>query len=142
MLVNLVRNFGTNLQFVALFLIRFQLGVLFSQAGWGKFQNIDRTLGFFQSIGIPAADILVPVVATVELLGGILLILGLLSRLSSFALICVMVVAALTAHLAEFTDFAAIVTQKNVVYIVMLFTIFCFGSGKASLDSLIFGEKA
>ena len=114
MLVNLVRNFGTNLQFVALFLIRFQLGVLFSQAGWGKFQNIDRTLGFFfQSIGIPAADILVPVVATVELLGGILLILGLLSRLSSFALICVMVVAALTAHLAEFTDFAAIVTQKT-----------------------------
>ena len=94
MLVNLVRNFGTNLQFVALFLIRFQLGVLFSQAGWGKFQNIDRTLGFFQSIGIPSAEIFVPVVATVELLGGILLILGLLSRLTSVALICVMVVAA------------------------------------------------
>ncbi len=142
MLVNVVRNFGTNLQFVALFLIRFQLGVLFSQAGWGKFQSMDRTVGFFQSIGIPSPEVLVPVVAAVELLGGIFLILGLLSRMTSVALICVMAVAALSAHLGEFTDFVATVTQKNVMYMVMLFAIFCFGSGKASLDSLIFGEKA
>ena len=71
-----------------------------------------------------------------------MLISGLFSRLASVALICVMVVAALTAHMGEFTDFVAIVTQKNIIYIVMLFAIFCFGPGRASIDSLVFGEKA
>ena len=142
MLVNLAKNLGTNFQFIALLLIRFQMGVLFTQAGWGKFQNIQRSVGFFQSLGIPAPDFMVPFVAAVELLGGLMLISGLFSRLASVALICVMVVAALTAHMGEFTDFVAIVTQKNIIYIVMLFAIFCFGPGRASIDSLVFGEKA
>ena len=49
----------------------------------------------FQSLGIPAPDFMVPFVAAVELLGGLMLISGLFSRLASVALICVMVVAAL-----------------------------------------------
>ena len=142
MLVNLAKNLGTNFQFIALLLIRFQMGVLFTQAGWGKFQNLQRTVGFFQSLGIPAPAFMAPFVAAVELLGGLMLISGLFSRLASVALICVMVVAALTAHMGEFTDFVAIVTQKNIIYIVMLFAIFCFGPGRASIDSLVFGEKA
>ena len=142
MLLQLAKNLGSNLQPICLLLLRLQMGVLFANAGWNKFQGLERTIGFFQSLHLPAPSILVPVVAAVEFVGGLLLLAGLLNRLASFALIVIMVVAALTAHMSEFTDFVSSLTQDNVVYISMLFALFCFGAGKASVDAVLFGEKS
>ena len=78
-------------------LARLCIGVIFLQSGWGKLHHLDKVIAFFTSLGIPAANIQAPFVAGVELIGGGLVLLGLLTRVASVPLIGTMVVAILTA---------------------------------------------
>ena len=80
-------------------LLRIVLGVSFFIHGFVKFQGgIGNTVGWFDSIGIPG--VLAYIVATVELVGGIALILGLGTRIISALLALIMVGAILKAKLA------------------------------------------
>ncbi len=58
----------------------------------------EATKGLLQNIGAPEPELLVWVVGGAEFFGGILLILGWLTRLASFALIVDMVVAIKKVH--------------------------------------------
>lgn len=65
-----------NQQHIGNFIIRFVLGITFFMHGLTKFQSgIDNIAGWFTSIGLPGS--LAYGVATVELVGGLLLIVGL-----------------------------------------------------------------
>ena len=83
-----------------------------------------------------------PFVGLVEFVGGLLLLAGLMSRLSSTVLMVVMVVAILTAHMSELIGFYEVVTHKNLFYFSALMVLLCFGAGKVSVDSVVLGEKA
>jgi putative oxidoreductase len=63
---------------IALLIARVALGAIFIAHGWQKFtqMGIGGTAGFFESVGVPAAGIAAPVVATLELVGGAALVLG------------------------------------------------------------------
>jgi putative oxidoreductase len=74
------------LQSPLLLLIRLYWGWQFAQTGWGKLQHIHRVIGFFSSLGIPHPGLVAPFVSAVEFVGGILLILGLLSRITGLVL--------------------------------------------------------
>jgi putative oxidoreductase len=78
--------------------------------------------------------------ATTELLGVVLLTLGLFTRLISLPLIVVMIVAIVTVHLPQ--GFAAGDNGFEIPLYYMLFlAIFAsFGAGKFSLDHLLFGK--
>lgn len=80
---------------IGLLLVRIFTGVIFIVHGSQKFQGLDGTSGFFQSIGLPGW--LAPVVATVELVGGIALVLGIGTRIAGAALTIVMIGVLLTA---------------------------------------------
>ena len=67
-----------------LLLLRIGLALVFMWHGWGKIQNMEATAGFFSSLGLNM--FWVWVVAWVEFLGGIALLVGLLSRLAALAL--------------------------------------------------------
>ena len=73
------------------FLLRLVVGLVFLSHGVDKFQNMESTIAFFASLGMPV--FLAYFVATVETLGGIALILGLFSRIAGVLLAIVMVVA-------------------------------------------------
>ncbi|HEU4801326.1 MAG TPA: DoxX family protein [Gemmatimonadales bacterium] len=62
--------------------LRVVTGIIFAAHGWQKFfqTGLDGVTGFFASLGIPMAGIAAPAVATLELAGGVLLIIGLLTR--------------------------------------------------------------
>lgn len=62
--------------------LRVVTGIIFLAHGWQKFfqMGIEGVTGFFSSLGIPLASIAAPGVATLELVGGFLLIIGLLVR--------------------------------------------------------------
>ncbi len=61
-----------------LLLIRVAAGLMFINHGWMKFSNMTATVAFMGSLGIPAW--LAYLVPAVELLGGIMLVAGILTR--------------------------------------------------------------
>ena len=76
----------------ALILInRIIVGGIFIISGWMKVFAIAATIGFFASVGIPA--FLAYVVGYAELVGGVLIVLGLWSSLTSAVLAVIMIFA-------------------------------------------------
>ncbi|NUK29368.1 DoxX family protein [Parageobacillus sp. VR-IP] len=79
-------------------MIRLVLGIILLVHGFTKFQGgIENTAGFFSSIGLPG--FLAYLVGEVELIGGILLILGLGTRIIAGAFAAIMVGAIFTVKL-------------------------------------------
>ena len=89
---------------IGLLIARIVLGVTFFLHGLAKFQGgISGTAEFFGSIGLPGA--LAYIVAIIELVGGILMILGLFTKVISLLFIVVMLGAIGTVKLeAGFLD--------------------------------------
>lgn len=71
----------------ATILIRLLVGTVFLSEGIQKFLYPTALgVGRFSTIGIPAPEIMAPFVGIVEIAGGVLLIVGLLTRLAALAL--------------------------------------------------------
>src|SRR5262245_49569054 len=119
------------LQSPLLLLIRVYWGWQFWQSGWGKLSNIDRTVQYFASLGIPAPSLNAHFVALLEAGGGILLILGLGSRLIAFPLVIDMIVAYIAA---DREALSSIFSEPEKFYNASPFTFLL-----ASLVVLIFG---
>jgi putative oxidoreductase len=121
--------------------IRLYWGFQFAETGWGKLQNLQRVTGFFASLGIPFPHANAIFVAGLELVGGVLLILGLGSRLVALLLAGDMVVAYLTADraalLAIFSDPPKFFGADPFTFLFVSLLILILGPGGASLDALI-----
>jgi putative oxidoreductase len=75
------------------FPIRIMAGIAFIIHGLPKFENLQGTQGFFASVGIPAE--LALLIGLLEVVGGILLIVGLITRITSIFFIIEMIDAVL-----------------------------------------------
>ncbi|CDQ20225.1 Uncharacterized membrane protein YphA, DoxX/SURF4 family [Halobacillus karajensis] len=86
------------------FILRVILGVIFFVHGLDKFQaGIGNTVGFFDSMGIPG--FLAYFVATIELVGGIAMILGIGTKVVAYLFSIIMLGAIFTVKLsAGFLD--------------------------------------
>ncbi len=84
----------------ALTILRVVTGFLFAAHGWQKFNEftIAGTQAAFAKMGVPAAKAVAPVVATLELVGGIALILGVLTRVFAALLALNMLGALFLVH--------------------------------------------
>jgi putative oxidoreductase len=81
-------------------ILRVVVGVAFMLHGWQKVQMGNAGIaGFFDSLGIPAASVFAFIITYLEFLGGIALILGVLTHLVSKLLLVDMIVATLLVHL-------------------------------------------
>ncbi len=76
---------------ISLLVSRLIIGAIFILAGWAKVSDMASTLGFFSSMSIP--PILAYIVAYGELIGGIMLVLGLCARYAAAFLSIIMIVA-------------------------------------------------
>ncbi|MBA3603386.1 MAG: DoxX family protein [Parachlamydiaceae bacterium] len=132
---------GESLQSVLLLAIRLFWGYGFFQSAQGKFKDLPATIAFFENIGIPFAKFNVYAVASIELVGGLLLMIGLVTRLVSIPLMIVMVGAYLTAHLDSvksiFDDPKTFVKEAPFNYLLACLILFVFGPGKLSLDYVL-----
>ena len=78
----------------ATILIRIMVGTVFVSEGLQKFLYADSVgAGRFAKIGIPAPEVMGPLVGVNEIVFGALVLLGLLTRLAALPLIGVMIVA-------------------------------------------------
>ncbi len=149
-----------NLQSVALLLVRFILAYTFYDPAMMKWGNMEGTIEWFTTMGIPFSALNAYMAASTELAGVILLTLGLFSRLISIPLLVTMFVAIATVHGAngyhvisesmqwsdayvngeEVTGTVVFLQNgfENVLnYIAMLLVVVSFGPGKLSLDHFI-----
>jgi putative oxidoreductase len=123
-----------------LLLVRLYWGWQFAQTGWGKFHNMPQIATFFASLNLPFPAFTAHFVAGVELIGGILLILGLLSRFTGLVLAINMMVAYWTADKAAlqsiFSDPGKFYVADPYTFLFASLMILIFGAGLFSLDRL------
>jgi putative oxidoreductase len=139
------------LAFLAPLVTRITLGHAFFLTGRGKLANFDTFVSFLTDQGVPMPVLNAHVVARLECYGGILLVVGLLTRLVALALAGTMVVALLTERLQffeswRFTGEVGPTDLPSFVFLVLLTWLVLFGPGAVSLDALIarwwgFGRK-
>lgn len=86
--------------FASIILIRLMVGVVFLSEGIQKFLfPADRGTGRFQKIGIPNPEFWGPFVGSFEVLCGLLILAGFVTRLAAFPLIIIMIVAIATTKI-------------------------------------------
>ena len=134
------KNILSKGQDISLLLSRLVLAYGFYTPAMNKWSDIDTISVWFESIGIPMPVLNAYLAATTELLGVVLLSLGLFTRLISLPLIVVMVVAIAAVHLPH--GFAADENGFEIpLYYLLFLTLFAsFGAGRFSLDHLLFGK--
>jgi putative oxidoreductase len=118
-------------------LARLTLGVVFVGTGWGKVHGLDKVTAFFAELGIPAPGFNAVLASTAELGCGLLLLIGLASRLAAIPLIATMAVAILTAKRAEIHGLPDLLGFEEWTYIVLGAWLLVAGPGPLSLDHLI-----
>lgn len=123
-------------------LIRFVVGMVFLSEGIQKFLFPDlRGAGRFAKIGLPEPEFLGSFVGTFEVLCGLLILLGLLTRLASIPLIIIMVMAIITtkAEVLREKGFWEMLHGSRTDWAMLLGSIFLLisGGGKWSLDSVL-----
>ena len=127
---------------LALFVLRLVVGLFFAGHGaqklWGYFggHGLSGTAGFFESIGMRPGRLNAQIAGTSEFLGGLLLVLGLLSPLGAVLIISVMTVAIISVHAKNGPWVTDQGYEYNLVLIAAAFVI-AAGPGTASLDSAL-----
>ena len=81
--------------------VRLSVGIEFFGSGLGKLGKLPGFIQYFRSLGIPFPEVQAPFVASVELVCGTLIVVGLLTRPAALMLCGVMVVAIVTAAAPE-----------------------------------------
>ncbi len=118
-------------------LARVCVGLVFTSAGAGKLRNLEQTVAFFESLGIPAPELQAPFVAATELGGGLLLIAGLATRLAALPLAATMVVAIATALWSELEGAVDLFGRSEFLLGLLLVWLVLSGPGRFSLDALV-----
>ena len=119
-------------------IIRVVLGITFFIHGLDKFQGgVENTAGWFESIGIPG--VVAYGVAVVELVGGIMLVLGLFSRIVSILFAVVMVGAIVKVKLAIgfLGNGQTAGYELDLAFLAMAVMLAITGSKAFALDQLI-----
>jgi len=126
-----------SLEWTGPLLVRLTLGAVFFTTGWGKLHNLEQITAYFASLGIPAASLQAPMVSFIECAGGLLLLVGLGTRIVSSLLIGTMAVAILTAKLPELHGVVDLANTIEMTYLVMFAWLLVAGPGKVSLDHVV-----
>lgn len=117
-------------------LARVSVGLVFVTAGWGKLHNLEGVIEFFRSLGIPAPELQAPFVAATELTCGLLLVLGLGTRVAALPLVVTMLVAIRTALWPELEGAIDLLGREEYLFIVLLAWLAIAGAGAISLDAV------
>jgi putative oxidoreductase len=131
----------SSLQSPFLLVVRLYWGWQLSQNGWGKLHNLSHVTEFFASLGLPAPGFTATFVASFEFVGGILLAIGLLSRIAALGIVIDMFMAYWMADRASlfafFSDPGKFSNADPFIFFFVGLIILIIGPGKLSLDTLL-----
>ena len=125
-----------------LLLGRVALGLIFVKSGLQKLMALGAFAASLASRGVPQSSVWAVIGATVEFVGGILIVTGLRTREASLLMILFVVVATGISH--RFWEFAEAARRaqesqffKNLSIIGGFLLLFVSGSGRFGLDALL-----
>jgi putative oxidoreductase len=131
----------SRLQSPFLLFVRLYWGWQFTTNGWAKLHNLSHVTEFFTSLGLPAPHFTAVFVSSVECVGGVLLAVGLLSRVTGLALSIDMVTAYIVSDRAALTsiisDPGKFYNADPYTFLFAALLILIFGPGMLSLDTLL-----
>ncbi len=135
---------ASRLQSPLLLAVRLYWGWQFAQTGWGKLSDPAKVAGFFATLGIPFPTVNAYFVSVLEFAGGVLLALGLGSRVVALLLTVDMLVAYVTADrealLSLFSSPDKFYAAAPYTFLAASLLVLVFGPGKFSLDQWIGGR--
>jgi len=112
---------------------RILIAAIFILSGFSKITGYAGTQGYMEAMGVPGA--LLPLVIVAELGGGLLVVLGLWTRLAAFALAGFSLLSALLFH-ANFGDqVQMIMFMKNLAIAGGFLFLVAHGAGPLSVDA-------
>jgi putative oxidoreductase len=135
---------GNALRSLVLLAMRLCFGWQLFLTGKGKLMNLDKTAGFFDSLHIPMPKFNAILAGSTECFGGLLLAIGLASRVVSIPVAFTMVIAYLTADMEAvrsiFSDPDKFTSAAPFLFLLTALLVLTCGPGALSIDALI-GRK-
>ena len=136
--------------------LRLMVGFGFVEHGYAKLaRGADGFIAILHAIGMPLADLLGWATIVVEIVGGLMILLGALVPVASTAMIAVLLVAIFTVHLpngfssikllsydAAGAHFGQPGYETDLLYVAVLVALCLGGAGPLSLDSALGARRA
>ena len=129
-----------NTQGIPVVIARILLALMFVLAGIGKLTGLEGTAGYIASKGLPLPMVLAVATGLLELVAGVLLIIGWQARWAALALAVFTLVASVLFHNywampAEQQMMQQLMFMKNLAVTGGLLFVFAYGAGTLSLDA-------
>ncbi len=132
---NLILKQKDKFQDYALLVLRLFMGITFIIYATKKIQNFDTYVALFSDkLDLPLPLLNLYLVIGAEGLGGLLLVLGVFTRLVSIPLTITMITAFFLVNLSNGFAASKFGIEVPLAYISILFILFAFGAGKYSFD--------
>src|ERR1700676_37857 len=129
--------------------VRLYWGWQLAESGWGKLHHLDNVTEFFTSLHLPAPAATAAFISSLEFFGGILLAIGLFSRIIALMMTVNLIVAYITADnealRSIFSDPDKFMAVAPFTFLWASLIVLIFGAGLFSLDELLsraFGWKS
>jgi putative oxidoreductase len=129
-----------NAQGLPLLMARILLALMFVLSGVSKLTGLEGTAGYIGSVGLPAPQLLAIGAGLLEVIAGVMLIVGWQARWAALALAGFTLLASLFFHNfwalpADKASMQQLMFMKNLAVIGGLLFVFAFGAGTLSLDA-------
>jgi putative oxidoreductase len=118
-------------------LLRLALGGMMIYFGYNKLSNYNQILPMFGDIIGIGSKLSFNLVIFAEFFCGIFVALGFLTRLSVIPILITMIVAYFIAHAKDTFQ----VKQGAFIYMILCLPVFVLGSGRYSVDALMFRRR-
>jgi putative oxidoreductase len=129
---------------LAVLVARIALSAIFLVSGYMKLSNPAGAIGYMSSAGVPDPNTLVYVAGLAEILGGLAILFGFLTRIGALGLIAFLVVANLYFH--DFWNLEGAAREAQMVQLMKdlciaggLLLIASSGAGQYSRDAMVRG---
>src|SRR5579863_8631763 len=113
---------------------RITVGWVFLLSGWGKLHNLPQVTENFIGWGIPFPHFFTPLTSGIEFVGGLFLLLGLLTRISAGALGVTMIVAIKAAKWGDVDSLETLLGFDEFEYLALFLWLAIAGAGAVSAD--------